>query len=243
MGSDNVLRGALILTAHQPGYLPWLGLIDKIAQADTYVSFDHVQYMPKEWQNRNRIKTANGQQWLTVPVLRKGYRDKPLNEIRIDNEKPWQRKHYGSLEQFYGDAPYYDEYLGALLDIYRFQWDKLTTLNETVLRWLLAELGVETTFLRASDYDFQGAKSDLVLDMCRQLGATTYIFGALGRDYADVAAFERAGIEVRFQNYHHPSYPQCWGGEFVPYMSVLDLLLNCGTGSLEILRGGQRIAA
>ncbi len=234
----------MILTAHQPAYLPWCGLIDKIASADTYVSFDQVQYLPKEFQNRNRINTPAGPMWLTVPVLRRGYRDKPLNEIRIDNTQPWQRRHWNAIVGNYSKAPHFATYAPWLEVFYReSSWDTLAQLNETMLRWFLLTLGVETTFLRASDYDFQGAKSELVLDMCRQLGATTYIFGALGRDYADVAAFERAEVEVRFQNYFHPSYPQCWGGEFVPYLSVLDLLLNCGPGSLGIIRSNQAVAA
>lgn len=226
----------MILTAHQPAYLPWLGLVDKIASADTYASFDQVQYLPKEFQNRNRIKTPRGPIWLTVPVFTKGYRDKPLSEIQINNQQPWQRRHWNAIEQNYQKAPYWRRYSVELRWFYTSRWEHLAHLNEEMLRWLLAELGVETQFLRASDYEFQGAKSELVLDMCKQLGASTYIFGAMGRDYADVAAFERAGIEVRFQNYFHPSYPQCWGGEFIPHMSVLDLLLNCGPESLEILR-------
>ncbi len=237
MGADNVLGGAVILTAHQPGYLSWLGLFDKIASADTYVSFDKVQFMPKEWQSRNYIKTPAGPMLLTVPVLQKGHRDKPLNEIRINNQQPWQRRHWNAIQQNYGKAPYFDKYRRSLNFFYVHPWETLTELNEAMLGWFLTALGCwPTRCLRASDFDFQGAKSELVLDMCRQLGATTYIFGALGRDYADEVAFERAGIELRFQNYHHPSYPQCWGGEFVPYMSVLDLLLNCGPKSLEILR-------
>ncbi len=237
MGADDVLRDPVILTAMQPAYLPWCGLFDKIAQADTFVSFDRVQYLPKEFQNRNRIKTPGGQIWLTVPVHRKGYRDKPLNEIRINNQQPWQRRHWNAIRQNYGKAPHFERYADGLGWFYFHEWEYLAELNEAMLGWFLTALGCwPTRFLRASDYDFHGAKSELVLDMCRQLGATTYIFGALGRDYADEVAFERAGIEVRYQNYHHPSYPQCWGGEFVPNLSVLDLLLNCGPESLEILR-------
>jgi WbqC-like protein family len=225
----------MILTAQQPGYLPWLGLFDKIAQADTFVSFDAVQYMPKEWQNRNLIKTPTGPVWLTVPVLRKGYRDKPLYEIRVNNQEPWQRRHWRTIEHNYCKAPYFGAYSAKLHSFYQVKWETLVALNETMLRWLLAELGIEITFLCASDHNFEGTKSALVLDMCRKLGATTYIFGALGRDYADTAAFADAGIEVQFHRYEHPTYPQQHGG-FVPHLSVLDLLLNSGPDSLEILR-------
>ncbi len=233
----------MTLTSHQPAYIPWLGLIDKIAQADTFCLLDTVQYLPKEFQNRNRIKTPAGPIWLSVPVLRKGYRDKPLDEIRIDNRQPWQRKHWAAITQNYGRAPYFDVYAPWLEVFYReSQWETLAQLDEVMLRWFLLTLGVKTSFLRASDYDFQGVKSGLVLDMCRQLGATTYIFGALGRDYADVPAFDAAGVEVRFQDYAHPTYPQQHGG-FVPNLSVLDLLLNCGPRSLEVIRRDYRVLA
>lgn len=224
----------MILTAHQPTYASWLALFDKIAAADTFVLFDRVQYTPKEFQNRNRVKTPNGAVWLTVPVLRRGHRDKPLNAIEINNQLPWQRRHWNTIEQNYAGAPWFNHYAEDLHWFYLSHWHYLTDLNEQMLRWALAALGINVAMLRASDHDFQGAKSELVLDMCRQLGASTYIFGALGRDYADTAAFEREGIEVRFQDYRHPTYEQRFG-EFIPNLSVLDLLLNCGPDSLEIL--------
>lgn len=234
-----------VLTAHQPVYLPWLGLFHKIALADTFVSFNRVQYLPKDWNNRNRIKTAGGPVWLTVPVLKKGHRGKPLDEIEIDNSRPWARKHWAALSQNYGRAPYFDDYAGFFEDTYSRQWHTLDELDEHILQWLLRTLGIDVQFLRASDFDFRGAKSELVLDMCRQLKADVYVFGALGRDYADVDAFRTAGIEVVFQDYAHPVYPQLHG-DFVPYLSVVDLLFNCGPSSLEIIvsteheRGGVR---
>jgi hypothetical protein len=235
VGANHLLRRAVILTAHQPGYLPWLGLFDKIAQADTYVSFDCVQYAPKEFQNRNRILTPHGPTWLTVPVLRKGYRDKPLNQIGINNRLPWRRRHWTTISHSYGKAPYFESYAPTLRRFYIQDWETLAALNDAMLQWLLAELGIDVAFHRASDHHFAGTKSELVLDMCRKLGATTYIFGSLGRDYADIKAFEAAGIEVRFQDYQHPEYPQQYAG-FEPNLSVLDLLMNCGPDSLDILR-------
>lgn len=228
----------MVLTAHQPVYLPWLGLFHKISQADTFVSFDRVQYLPKDWNNRNKVKTANGPVWLSVPVLKKGHRDKGLNEIEIDNRSPWQRKHWRTLENSYGKAPYFAEYRHFFEDVYSREWTHLAELNDHILRWLMAALGIGAEFTRASDHDFQGAKSELVLDMCRSLRADRYVFGALGRDYADVDSFTEAGIEVVFQEYRHPTYPQLHG-TFEPSMSTVDLLFNCGERSLEILTSGQ----
>jgi hypothetical protein len=229
----------VVLTAHQPVYLPWLGLFHKIALADTFVSFNRVQYLPKDWNNRNRIRTANGPLWLSVPVQKKGHRDKPLDEIEIDNGKPWQRKHWRTLEMTYGKAPHFASYRDFFAGVYDREWTHLAELNDHMLHWFLQTLGIETTFIAASDHHFQGAKSELVLDMCRTLGADRFIFGAMGRDYADVDAFTAAGIDVVFQDYRHPTYPQLQRGEFEPYMSIVDLLFNCGEQSREILLSGQ----
>ena len=228
----------MILTAHQPAYLPWLGLFHKISLADAFVSFDRVQYVPKDWNNRNRIKTANGPLWLSVPVLKKGHREKSLDEIEIDNRSPWQRKHWGTLVGNYGKAPHFKDYSDFFQDVYSREWTLLCELTDYMLRWFLATLGIGAELSRAADYDFQGVKSELVLDMCRTLEADRYIFGAQGRDYADVDAFTRAGIEVAFQEYRHPEYRQLHG-EFEGYMSIVDLLFNCGEESFEILSAGQ----
>lgn len=227
-----------VLTAHQPVYLPWLGLFHKIALARTFVSFNRVQYLPKDWNNRNRIKTASGPIWLTVPVLKKGYREKPLDEIEINNQLPWRRKHWNALTLNYGRARYFDDYAGFFEGVYARDWRLLAELDEYMLEWFLATLGIEVRLLRASDFDFRGTKSELVLDMCRQLNADVYVFGALGRDYANVEAFEAAGVEVVFQNYQHPDYPQLHG-TFEPYLSVVDLLFNCGPSSLDVIMSGQ----
>jgi hypothetical protein len=238
MDIDKTVGARHVLTAHQPVYLPWLGLFHKIASAPTFVSFDGVQYLPKDWNNRNRIKTPNGAEWLTVPVLRHGHRDKPIVEIEINNVVPWRRKHWRALELSYRKAPYFDEYAAALEAVYEREWRYLTELDEHLLLWFLEMLGIEVRFLKASELGLEGRKSDLVLDMCKRLGADVYIFGALGRDYAKVEEFAAAGVRVVFQDYRHPVYPQLHGA-FEPYLSVVDLLFNCGPASLDVLMSGQ----
>lgn len=230
----------MILTAHQPVYLPWLGLFHKIALADTFVFFNEVQYLPRDWMNRNKIKTPQGALWLTVPVLRKGYREKKTSAIEINNNIPWQRKHWQSLVANYSKVPYFETYAPFFEDVYRREWQYLADLNEYMLKWFLKVLGINVAFLKASDFDFQGKKSDLVLDMCKTLGSDVYIFGALGRDYANVEDFEAQGITVLFQEYKHPIYPQLHGN-FRSHLAIIDLLLNCGPQSLEVLVAGQDI--
>ena len=224
----------MILTAHQPVYLPWLGLFHKIALADKFVFFNEVQYLPKDWMNRNRIKTASGEILLTVPVLRKGHREKKTSEIEINNEANWQQKHLKTITMNYKKAPYYSTYIHFFEEVYTKQWQYLADLNEHMLRWFLKEFGINTEFLKASDFDFQGTKSELVLNMCKKINANVYIFGALGRNYAQVDEFKKYGINTVFQDYNHPTYKQLYGN-FVSHLSVIDLLFNCGSDSYKII--------
>lgn len=228
----------MILTAHQPVYLPWLGLFHKIALADEFCYFDAVQYLKKDWNNRNKIKTAQGPMWLTVPVKTQGHREKKLFEIEINNEINWRAKHWRSLSLNYQRAPHFNRYADFFEDVYKREWTHLSQLNEHMLRWFLSELGIGVRFSRASDHAFKGEGSDLVLDMCKHLHADTYIFGKLGKDYAREADFKEAGVSVFFQEYVHPVYPQVYG-DFVPYMSIIDLMFNCGESSIDILMSGN----
>ena len=224
----------MILTAHQPVYLPWLGLFHKIALAETFVYFDQVQYLPKDWMNRNKIRTKSGSIWLTVPVLRKGYRDLKTSEIEINNSIDWQKKHFRSISLNYKKSPYFENYIPFFEDVYSRKWKFLGELNEYMLKWFLDELGIKVNFLNANNFKFQGEKSSLILNMCKELNASTYIFGILGKDYADVQEFEKNNIGLIFQNYNHPKYSQLYR-EFISHMSVIDLLFNHGPKSLEII--------
>ena len=224
----------MILTAHQPVYLPWLGLFHKISLAETFVYFDQVQYLPKDWMNRNKIRTKSGSIWLTVPVLRKGYRDLKTSEIEINNSIDWQKKHLRSISLNYKKSPYFENYIPFFEDVYSRKWKFLGELNEYMLKWFLDELGIKVNFLNANDFKFQGEKSSLILNMCKELNASTYIFGTLGKDYADVQEFEKNNIGLIFQNYNHPKYSQLYR-EFISHMSVIDLLFNHGPKSLEII--------
>ena len=158
----------MILTAHQPVYLPWCGLFHKIAMADTFVLFDDVRYTPRSFENRNRLWTSRGPQWLTVPVHHK--RDTIIKDVRINNSLPWARKHWKSIWQSYHKAPHFYGSLEATLEwMYEDQpWDKLATLNERLLSLLLDELQISVEILKASDYQFTGTKSALVLEMCQR---------------------------------------------------------------------------
>ena len=204
----------MLLTAHQPVYMPWLGLFHKIALADLFCYFDIAQYQTKDFNNRNKIKTHNGEIWISVPVESKNHFAKSVGR---DPSSPGRM----ATKAFQVDFDGVPE--GALLQgLHRGVRGNLdfaiaSKLCPPSISPYCASndcntLGIATPMVKASDYKFQGAKSDLVLDMCVQLKADIYIFGAQGRDYADVESFRARGVEPYFQEYRHPKYRQLHGG-------------------------------
>ena len=224
----------MILTAHQPVYLPWLGLFHKIALADLFCYFDIVQYQRKDYNNRNKIKTSNGELWLSVPVESKNHLNKNVSKILIVQGN-WVKKHLKSIELNYKKTPFFKDYFPELQSILiNESKNSLGHLNLKLLEYFMECLSIDTQIVKASDYSFDGTGSDLVLDMCVRLGADSYIFGEQGKNYADVKAFKEAEIVVEFQNYIHPVYRQM-GRDFLPYMSIIDLLFNEGDKSFDML--------
>jgi hypothetical protein len=218
----------------QPGYLPWLGFFAQMWRADVFVLYDDVQYDKESWRNRNRIKTAQGVQWVTVPVLTSG-QDRPSNrDVRIDNRRPWRKKHVESLRQAYARAPYFGDYIGRLAALYEEPWDRLFDLDLAAQRLLMELLGLDRPVITSSSLGIAGGRIDRLVAICRALGAMRFYEGAAGRGYLDPTAFDAAGIALEFQEYRHPVYPQLHG-PFVPYLSVVDLLFNCGPDSLRTL--------
>jgi hypothetical protein len=233
----------MIVAAHQPNFLPWLGYFDKMRKADVFVTVDHVQMERQSFQNRTRIKTAEGVRWITVPVIQES-RDEILAEKRIDNSREgrfrWGRKMALTLKYAYQAAPHYAEYAPVLTEILEGRWDLLADLNHKLVDFCRDALQIRTPLVKSSDLKISGAKSEMVLNMCRQLGAKAYLSGnGASRAYLDVAAFEAAGIEILWQDFPHPRYEQRPpAGTFVEKLSVLDLLFNRGAASAELFRGG-----
>lgn len=223
----------MILTAHQPLYLPWLGLFHKIYLAEKFCYFDIAQYQNKDFNNRNKIKTNTGELLLSVPVESKDHFSKKLYEIKIQDGS-WKRKHLKSIRLAYQSTEYFEKLFPLLEAVYAKNHTFLNDLNFELLQLFLSELGIDRPIVKASDYEFKGQKSDLVLDMCVQLKADIYIFGSQGRDYADVKSFHDQKIDLYFQDYQHPQYSQK-NGDFISHLSVIDLLFNEGPKSLEIL--------
>ena len=230
----------MILTGHQPNYLPYPGFFDKIAQADAFLIVDTVQFVkrgPFGWIHRNRIRTAQGWQWLSLPVKTHGKFHQRICDAELDNRLPWRRKHLRSLSLSYAKAPHFGEHREFFQDLYGREWQRLAPICEEIIRYLIGAFGLEAEVFRLSDRDVGGKGTDLIVNFCREYGADTYISGMHGRDYLDLPAFEKAGIQVVFQDYQSPVYPQCHSGEFIPGLSAIDLLFNVGPKSLSTLTG------
>jgi len=223
---------------HQPQYLPWLGHFAKLAAADCWIFLDTVQYEKNGWQNRNRIKTPRGAQWLTVPV--NASLGTLIRDVVIDARQPWQRKHLEALRVNYARAPYFARYFAELEELLRRPWRLLADLNVEVTRFLAGALGLSRRMVRASELPAASADpTERLLDLCRAVGAGTYLAGQDGAQYMDVEQFRAGRVAVWAQEYEHPTYTQP-DGDFLPFLSVVDLLLNHGESSLEILRQGDR---
>jgi hypothetical protein len=218
----------------QPGYLPWLGFFDQLRRADVFVYYDDVQYDKHGWRNRNRIKTQTGALWLTVPVRHRGLGFPRLLEVEIEPGTPWVRKHLATLREAYAAAPFLNEYLPPLEELLRRHWQRLVDLDIAVVDLMAAAFGLTRRIERSSALNIAGARSKRLLNICRHFGATTYLTGAAAGSYLDQGLFEQHGIRVEWQHFEHPVYPQLHG-EFIPYLSALDLLLNCGSGAALVL--------
>ena len=221
------------IAIHQPQYLPWLGYLDKLDRADVFVLLDTVQFKKSEWQNRNRIRTAQGWQYLTVPVLHEF--PQRLDEVRINNQSEWRRKHLQALETHYGKAPQYGAYAPIVREVLARDWEWLSLLNEAVLSALAGAFGITTPIVKASQYTTRGEQTGRLVDLCKTLGADCYLAGAGGRGYMNLDEFEAAGIAVEFQDFVSPEYAQAYR-PFIAGLSAVDLLFNCGGEGFRYVR-------
>ena len=231
----------MIVAIHQPHFLPWLGYLHRMANADLFVLLDHVQFERRNYQNRTRIRVAGEPRWLTVPVIQRSQKERII-EKEIDNRdgggRPWAPAHLATLRHAYGNAPWYSHYSGELRRIFETRWERLVDLNHACLELLRSALAIRTPLVHSAELGVRGARGELILDICRAVGAHTLLAGLGGsRGYLDLAAFARAGVRVEFQRFEHPVYAQQGGGPFVAGLSAIDMVLNCGPRGARLLRG------
>jgi len=229
----------MIVSVHQPHYLPWLGYFDKIDSADTFVLLDTVQYEIRGWQNRNRIKTANGEHWLTVPV--KHEFDSPIRDVAIDNSWRWAKKHMTTIRMSYSKTPWFSRYAESLETIYAGTWDYLVDLTADMLNLFVRELGIGTAILKASSMgELDGEPNERIARLVAEAGGDTYLSGPGAREYYIEEPFNKRGIRVVFQDFDSAPYSQLYG-DFIPNLAVIDALFNLGAeGTMDILRKGRR---
>lgn len=233
----------MILSINQPAYLPWLGYFHRIAQSDAHVVLDNVQFEKNSFTNRNKSRTAQGWSWLTVPVKTSGkFGDLAIANVEIANDRDWAAKHWATLRLSYSRAPYFDDYAGFFEDVYRRTWVRLSKLTWTITEYLLGRFDIRTPIYFSSRMNAIGTKDELLLNLCREMKATVYLSGPLGRNYLREELFTEHRMSVRYDDYQHPTYPQVYSG-FEPYMSALDLLFNAGPRSREILMMNQEQVA
>jgi hypothetical protein len=225
------------ISIHQPGYLPWLGFFDKIARSDVFVLLDDVQFEKNYFDNRNKIKIVDGWGWLTVPVKYK-FGDK-LNEVKIDNNQRWAEKHYKALSMNYNKSRYFPEYCQFFKEFYEGNWEKLIDLNVAFINFAVEKLGMKKEIIKSSELDIKEEKSERLLNICKKLKADVYLSGRFGKNYLNEKDFEENNIKVVYQDFKHPAYPQLYGN-FIPELSVVDLLLNCGQESLNIILNDKK---
>jgi hypothetical protein len=225
----------MIVSVHQPQYLPWLGYFDKIRRADVFVLLDNVQFKKNEWQNRNRIKTPNGLQWLTVPVM---YRHPQLiNEVEINNRDKWQHRQKQAIISNYKKAPCWSLLEEFFEEIFSSEWRCISQLNIFTVKRLAGILGIRTPIYIASELgEFSENPDERLIAVTRHFNGDTYLAGSGGREYMEVGKYAQNGINVIFQEYKHPVYSQLYG-DFIPFASVVDLLFNHGNESLKIITG------
>jgi len=229
----------MIIAAHQLHYLPWLRYFHKIATCDAFVVMDNIQFNKNGWQNRNKIKTQKGWAYLTAPVFHR--QAQSLSDVQIDNKSPWARKHWGNLVSSYARAPYFKEHEPFFKKIYESKWDKLNDLNYAMLEYFIDTLGIKTKIIKSSSLNLQGEATERLVAMCKDFGASAYLTGSYAAEvYLESKSFEDAGIKVVYQEFECPHYSQLFPeAGFIPELSILDLLFNCGSKSLDVLLQGS----
>ena len=221
----------------QPTFLPWLGYFALMDRVDEFVFLDSVQFAHRSWQQRNKIKTPQGVQWMTVPVRVNGRRTQLIHEVTIDGGADFSTRAMSSLRANYARAPYF-AWCQALLGPLRDAPELLAELTIALIMSIRDGLGITTSCIRSSEISASGSRADLLVSICRTREASVYVSPVGSRAYLDGSTvFSDAGIELVYNEYSHPEYPQLWG-PFEPYLSAIDLLFNVGPEALPVIRRG-----
>ncbi len=225
----------MTIAIHQPNFIPWIGYFFKISRCDVFVLLDNVQYTKNGFINRNRIKTPQGENWLTLPVVQSGKFGQDIKDTKIFNKEYSVKKVIATIASNYKKTPYFDKYFTEISDILNKSNDDLCQLNSTLIKWVVTDLDIKTKLIFASELDtISGESTERLVSICKKLNGTDYLAGFGSKKYQDDHLFTAENINVINTPFKHPSYPQVWG-EFLPSMSIIDLLFNCGPEAKTIL--------
>jgi hypothetical protein len=231
----------VIVACHQPNFLPWIGFFFKALLADLVVLLDDVQFARGfTWVNRNRLKCDQGELWLTVPVKKKGRGLQKISDVEVLDEGSWPRSFFQGISQNYAHAPYFAEHRAFLKELMQMRWRKLVDLNLAALYYLAGSLGIANNVVLQSSLHIHSKGSELLAKITKETGADVYLSPLVSKKYVDENLFAQQGITIQFFKFIPPVYPQLWG-EFIYNLSVLDLLLNCGEKSLEVIKKFNRV--
>ncbi len=232
----------MLACVHQPNYLPWLGFFAKVARADVYLVMDNVQFSRNCWTNRVQVAGNGDPLWLTVPVRRGGL-ETPIADAEIDHTRDWVKQQRSTLEARYGRCQHFKAVYPELVQILEARPRRLVALNLPLIRWVMEACGISTRVVLGSELNATGKASELVVALCRAVGATAYLAGQGSVDYEDLALYERAGIRYQRQEFQHREYPQHGRAQFVAGLSVIDALFNVGVAGARQLLAAQLPAA
>jgi len=217
----------------QSNFLPWRGYFDFIREVDLFIVHDDLQYTKGDWRNRNKIKTRRGAEWITVPVHYQRTAQL-IDETLIDYEKPWARKMLNRISESYRQAPYFTDFYPELEDGLTTPTLSISDLNVRLIQWICGRLGVRTPLRMSREYRAQGTKTERLIALLHQAGATSYLSGPAAQAYLDPEMFERAGVRLEFKTYDYAEYPQLYP-PFDPAVSVIDLLFMTGPDAQNFL--------
>ena len=231
-----------MLVAHQPEFMPWLGFLSKAAMGDVYILLDSADFRKRYFQHRNkiRIKSDQGWRWLIIPLARDSLRGdrKPISDVKI-SAGSWRDEHLRAIKYSYSRAPHFQEIYEDILKLYQYDGEKLAEFSAQIIRYAFSKFDISvpvyrTSELIASGIEISGQKTDLILSMCRAVGAKTFVSGPFGKTYLQTEKFHENNINLAFQVFEHPTYDQIHG-QFMPCMSFIDLLFNQGPKAIDIL--------
>ena len=224
----------MIVAIHQPNFLPWIGYFYKILRSDKFVFLDSVDYTKNNYINRNLIKTPNGSQWITVPVLTKGKMGTHIKDMGINTTVNWRKQIVGTLKANYGKAPFFKELFPSVNEIIENADANLALLNINLIKAICHYLGIHKEMVLSSELNVEGKSNDLLINICATLAGDTYLSGVGAAKYTDHEKWETAGIKLWFTPFKHPQYTQLWG-DFSPNMSIVDLIFNVGPDSRKLI--------